>query len=82
MRVNLARDDEVTTSDADLTERSFRSDEGITKTKPTKDKPMPSVNIMMEIPDKLLCLNEEVAIPLDGFLANGLPLLTTLLHDV
>ena len=82
IRMNLIRNNEVTTGDVNLAEKSFGPDVGSIKGKTTRTKPTPVTSNLIEIPSELLSIHEDVTISMDGLTVNALKFLTTTSHDI
>ena len=82
IRMNLIRNNEVTTGDVNLAEKSFGPDVGSIKGKTTRTKPTPVTSNLIEIPSELISIHEDVTISMDGLTVNALKFLTTTSHDI
>ena len=69
--MNLMRDNEVTTEDAALIEKTFGLDVGGLKGMTTRSKPLPTQSQVIDIPREFSSLHEEADTSLDGVCANG-----------
>ena len=82
IRMNLIKNNRVTTKDVILAEKAFGPDVGELKGKTTRRKPRVAIDNVVEIPPELLSINEEVTLSIDGLSVNGLKFLTTISHDI
>lgn len=82
IRMNLIRDNIVTTKDVDLAETIFGPDVGAIKGKTTRQRPTPINDTKIEIPSELLAVNEEVELSMDGLKVNSLDFLTTITNSL
>jgi hypothetical protein len=82
IRMNLIKNNEVTTTDVNLAEKIFGPDIGAIKGKTTRSKPTPVTSNLVEIPDELLNIQEEMTISMDGLTVNSLKFLSTIAHDL
>eukprot|EP00957_Ditylum_brightwellii_P178636 13606723-Ditylum_brightwellii.AAC.1 len=64
--MNLIRNNEVTTDDVNLATRAFGLDIGAIKDKATCSKPTPVTSNMIEIPQELVSVQENVTLSIDG----------------
>ena len=81
MCMSLARDNETTTEDVVLTEKTFGSDVGGLKGMTTRSKSSPTQSQEIEIPREWLSLCEETETSLDGLHANGQSFVTCISHQ-
>ena len=72
IRMNLIKNNRVTTKDIVLAEKAFGPDVGELKGKTTRSKPRVAVDNVVEIPPELLSMNEEVKLSIDGLRVNAL----------
>ena len=82
IRMNLIRNNEVTTEDINLAVKTYGPDVGHIKGKTTRQKPSPVTSNLIEIPDELIRINEDIKLSIDGITVNSLKFLTTISHDV
>ena len=82
IRMNLIKNNEVTTDDVNLATRAFGPDIGAIKGKTTRSKPTPVTSNMIEIPRELVSVQENVTLSIDGLKVNSLDFLTTISHDI
>jgi len=82
IRLNLIKNNSITTEDINLAGRAFRSDVATLKSKTTRTNPAPAVSNLVEIPDELLETHQDVTISMDGLTVNSLKFLSTILHDI
>ena len=82
IRMNLIRNNPVTTKDINLAEKVYGPDVGTRKGKNTRRRPNPVVSTMIELPDELLDIHKEVTVSLDGLEINNVKFMTTIAHDL
>jgi hypothetical protein len=82
IRMNLIRNNTVTTKDVNLAERVYGPDVGTRKGKSTRRKPNQVVDASIELPDELMDIHDEVTVSLDGMEVNSLKFVTTIAHDL
>ena len=82
LQMNLIRNAKVTTKDINLAQKAFGPDIGSMKGKTTRSKPTPAFRDTIEIPHKLLRINEEIVLLIDGLDVNLLKFLTTISHEL
>ena len=82
IRMNLIRNNEVTTEDVILAENAFRQDTGASKAKSTRTRPKSATNNQIKIPNELINVNQDVTLSIDGMFVNGLQFLTSISHDI
>jgi hypothetical protein len=80
--MNLIRNNTVATKDVNLAVKAFGPDVGDIKGKTTRSRPTPVSNNIIEIPDKLLEVQKDVILSLDGMTVNSLKFLTTISHEI
>eukprot|EP00957_Ditylum_brightwellii_P127411 9716093-Ditylum_brightwellii.AAC.1 len=66
IRMNLIRNNEVTTEDINLAVKTYGPDAGHIKGKTTHQKPLPVLSNLIEIPDKVIQVNEDIKLSIDG----------------
>eukprot|EP00957_Ditylum_brightwellii_P161374 12287363-Ditylum_brightwellii.AAC.1 len=66
IRMNLIRNNEVTTEDINLTVKTYGPDVGHIKGKTTRQKLLPVTSNLIEIPDELIRVNEDIKLSIDG----------------
>ena len=71
IRMNLIRNNKVTTEDVTLALKTLGPDVATIKGKTTRRKPLPVVDNIIEIPDELLNIHREVELSVDGLTVNG-----------
>jgi hypothetical protein len=82
IRMNLIRNNQVTTEDVKLAEQAYGSDIGTIKAKTTRSKPTPVTSNLVDIPDELLEVQKDVILSIDGMTVNSLKFLTTISHEL
>jgi hypothetical protein len=82
IRMNLIKNNEVTTEDVNLATRLYGEDIGTIKAKTTRQRPAPVTSNLVEIPEELLEVQQEVTISMDGMIVNSLKFLTTISHEL
>ena len=82
LRMNLIRNCDVKTEDVNLAEKVYGPDLGNIKGKSTRNKPAPITSDLIEIPDELLRVQEDVTLSMDGLTVNGLNFLTAISHNI
>ena len=82
IRMNLIRNNEVTTNDINFVTRAFGPDIGAVKDKTTRSKPTPVTSNKTEIPRELISVQENVTLSIDGLNVNLLDFLTTISHNI
>ena len=82
LRMNLIKNSEITSEDVNLAEKVFGPDVGALKGKTTRTTSPPIKSQVIEIPDELLKLQEEITLRIDSIYVNGLRFLTTIAHDL
>ena len=60
IRLNLIKDNEVATKDANLAEKVYSPNAGSLKGKSARSKPVPVTDDIVEILDELININEEL----------------------
>ena len=78
IRMNLIRNNQVTNADIDLAEKIFGPDVATIKGKATRRKPIPVVEDLIDIPDELISVQEDVTLAMDGLTVNSLKFLSTI----
>jgi hypothetical protein len=82
IRMNLIKNNPVTTQDVDLAQKIFGEDVGALKGKSTRRKPVPVVQDTIEIPRELVDAQRAVVLCIDGLSVNGLSFLTTISRNL
>jgi hypothetical protein len=82
IRMNMIRDNPVTTKDVDLAESIFGPDIGTVKGKMTRSRPTPVNDQHIEIPEEMISLHEDVTLAIDGITINSLKFLSTISRDI
>eukprot|EP00957_Ditylum_brightwellii_P124123 9462209-Ditylum_brightwellii.AAC.1 len=81
-RINLIKNNKVSTEDVNLAEKAFGPDISAIKGKTTRSEPTPVMNNKVEIPKELITVQQNVTILMDRLSMNGLKFLTTETHDI
>ncbi len=82
IRMNMIRDNPVTTKDVDLAEQVFGPDIGTIKGKTTRRKPIPVSDHHIKIPEEMVSLHQHVTLAIDGITINSLKCLFTMSGDI
>ena len=82
IRMNLIKNSKVTTEDINLAQKAFGPDVGALKGKTTRKAPTPAFSNVIEIPQELLKINEEIVLSIDGLAVNSLKFFTSISHEV
>jgi hypothetical protein len=82
IRMNLIRNNIVSTEDINLATKAYGDDIGQIKGKTTRKRPSPVVSNLVEIPDELLDVQKDVILSIDGMTVNSLKFLTTISHEL
>ena len=80
-RMNLIKDNEVSTEDANSAENTFGTDAGSVKRKSTRVKPTSVEPQAIEMPQELINVNENIAIRINQIKTNGVLFLASTSHD-
>jgi hypothetical protein len=65
-----------------LATKAFGPDISGIKGKTTRSRPTPVQNSMVEIPDKLLDIQQDLIVSMDGLTVNSIKFLSTISHDL
>ena len=76
IRMNLIKDNEVTSEDTVLAEEAHREDIRSCKGKSARSKPKVAISNRITLPKELMNVNCEVTLSIDGMTTNGLQFLT------
>ncbi len=82
IRMNLIRNNIVTTEDVNLATKAYGEDIGTIKGKTTRKRPAPVTSNLVEIPDELLEVQKDVVLSIDGMTVNSLKFLMTISHEL
>jgi hypothetical protein len=83
IRMNLIRNNKVTTKDVNLAVKAFGPDVGNIKGKARRRRPTPVSNNIIEIPDELLEVQRDVVMSMDGMtVPSSLIVLTAISHEI
>jgi hypothetical protein len=80
--MNLIKNNVVTTDDVNLATKAFGPDIGGIEGKTTRSRPTPVQNNMVEIPDELLDVQQDLTVSMDGLTVNSIKFLSTISHDL
>jgi hypothetical protein len=80
--MNLIKNNVVTTDDVNLAIKAYGPDVGAIKGKTTRSKPTPVTSNILEIPDELLEVQQDLTLSMDGLTVNSLKFLSTISHDL
>ena len=82
IRMNLIRNNQVSTEDVNLATKAYGKDIGTIKAKTTRSRPAPVTSNLVEIPDELLEVQKDIILSIDGMTVNSLKFLTTISHEL
>jgi hypothetical protein len=82
IRMNLIKNNVVTTDNVNLATRAYGPDVSGIKDKTTRTKPMIVESNIVEIPDELLEIQQDLKVSMDGMTVNSLKFLTAISHDL
>ena len=82
IRMNLIKNNVVTTDDVNLALKAYGPDVGGIKGKTTRSRPTPVANNLVEIPEELLDIQQDLIVSIDGLTVNSLKFLSTISHDL
>ena len=82
IRINLIKDCKVNTEDVNLAERVYSPNIGSLKGKSARAKPASMTSNMIELPEELLNIQENITLSIDGMQVSGLKILMTIFYDV
>ena len=82
IRMNLIKNNQVTTDDVNLATKVYGPDVGAIKGKTTRSRPTPVTNNIVEIPDELLDIQQDLTVSMDGLTINSLKFLSTISHKL
>jgi hypothetical protein len=82
IRTNLIKNNAVTTDNVNLATKAYGPDLGAIKGKTTRSKPTPVTSNIVEIPDELLEVQQDLTLSMDGLTVNSLNFLSTISHDL
>jgi hypothetical protein len=80
--MNLIKNNMVTTDNIDLATKAYGRDVGGIKGKTTISKPTPVTSNIVEIPDELLEVQQDLTLSMDGLTMKSLKFLSTISHDL
>jgi hypothetical protein len=82
IQMNRIKNNVVTTDDVNLATKAYGPDVGAIKSKTTRGKPTPVTSNIVEIPDELLEVQQDLTLSMDGLTANSVKFLSTISHDL
>ena len=80
--MNLIKNNKVTTKDVAMAERVYGPDIGALKGNTTRKKPIPVTSNLIEIPEELLEMQQDIVLSLNDLTVNSLKFLTTISHNI
>eukprot|EP00957_Ditylum_brightwellii_P137559 10486945-Ditylum_brightwellii.AAC.1 len=80
--MNLIKDNQVTTEDINLAIKAYGPNIDAIKGKITRAKPIPVTSNIIELPDELVRMNEDVVLSIDEMKVNSLTFLTSISHEI
>jgi hypothetical protein len=86
IHMNLIKNNVVTTDDVNLATKTYGPDVSGIKGKTTRKRPTTVTSNIVEIPDELLEIQQDLTVSMDGWMdgmtVNSLKFLTAILHDL
>jgi hypothetical protein len=82
IRMNLIKNNVVTTEDVNLAMKAYGPDISGIKGKTTRQKPTTVVDNTVEIPEGLLEMQQDLKVSMDGMTVNSMIFLTAISHDL
>jgi hypothetical protein len=82
IRMNLIKNNVVTTEDVNLATKAYGPDISGIQGKTTRQKPTTVESNIVEIPDELLDIQQDLKMSMDDMTVNSLKFLTAILHDL
>jgi hypothetical protein len=82
IRMNMIRDNPVTTKDVDLAEQVFGPNIGTMKGKTRRRKPIPVSDHHIKIPEEMISLHQDIPLAINGLTINSLKFLSTISRDI
>jgi hypothetical protein len=82
IQMNLIKNNLVTTADINLATKAFGPDIGAIKGKTTRSRPTTVISNIVEIPDELLNIQQDMTVSMDGLTVNSYEFLSTISHDL
>ena len=82
IRMNLIKNNVVTTDDVNLATKAYGPDVGAIKGKTKRSKPTPVTSKIVEIPHALLEVPQDLTLSLYALTVNSLEFLSTISHDL
>ena len=81
IRMNVIRNCNINTEDVNLADKAYGKDVGAVKGKSTRVNPSPITSNLIELPDELVNVQEDMTMSTDGLEVNTVKFLTTVAHD-
>jgi hypothetical protein len=82
IRMNLIKNNVVTTDDVNLATKAYGPDVSGIKGKTTQKRPTTVESNIVEIPDELLEIQQDLKVSMDSMTVNSLEFLTAISHDL
>ena len=82
IRMNLVKNNMVTTDDLNLAVKAHGPDIGSIEGKTARSKPVPVISDIVEIPDELLEVQQDPIVSMDGLTVNSLKFLSAISHEL
>jgi hypothetical protein len=82
IRMNLFKNNVVTTEDVNLATKAYGPDISGIKGKTTRQKPATVESNTVEIPEELLEIQQDLKVSMDGMTVNSMKFLTAISHDL
>jgi hypothetical protein len=82
IRMNLIKNNVVTTEDVNLATKAYGPDISGIKGKTTQQKPTTVESNIVEIPEELLEIQQDLKVSMDGMTVNSMKFLTAISHDL
>jgi hypothetical protein len=82
IRMNLIKNNVVTTEDVNLAMKAYGPDISGIKGKTTRQKPTTVESNTVEIPEELLEIQQDLKVSMDGMTVNSMKFLTAISHDL
>ena len=82
IRMNMIKNNKISTENVNLAKKALGPDIGSLKGKTLRKRQIPVFSNVIDIPTKLLRVNEEVEISLDSLRINELYFISNISHDI